>query len=142
MITPDTSDNDRDESCDGDQHTEAEFIDDNYSDQNSIFGDANIEYLTNSFSSVVQRARHAAFASSVHTTLRNDTGRAYGLAQKIDLEIPVDGNILHNRVYILPPYWRWTDPIHRSRVASASLSVVNEAVPGPRRPSVWSRGIR
>ena len=142
-ITPATSDNEREEMIEEDPPCEStEYLDDDYSDQESIFGSSNIEYLTNSFSSAIQDARHDAFATQAEATLRRDNGRAYNLVQKLNLELPQSGQIVHNKVYKIPPGWRAQDPVHRSRVLSASWSVLQEAeVTAPARASAWQRGI-
>ena len=111
----------------------SEYFDDDYSDQESIFGSSNIEYLTNSFSSAIQEARHDAFATRAEATLSTDNGRAYDLVQRLNLELPLSGQIVHNRVYKIPPWWRTQDPGHRS-----SWPVLREAeVTTP--ASAWQR---
>ena len=142
MITPDTSNNEGNKSpIQVEVQADLEYLDDNYSVQESIFGDSHIEYLSNSFSSGLQAARHEAFSASISNTIGNDTGRAFRLVQKLDLEIPISGDVVHDRVYIIPPHWRPTFHIPRSRVVSASMSEINEADSNPARPSAWSRRI-
>ena len=140
MISPDTSDVQNDRFLDVAVLDDI-YLDEDFSDQNSIFGSSNIEYLSNSFTSTLNAARHEAFASSIEETLRNDSGEAYSLVQRFNLEIPTSGRILPNRVYTIPPHWRPTQQISRSRVTSASMSGINEAAPDPIRPSAWARRI-
>ena len=143
MVIPATSDDGREETIVEDPpQVLPEYFDDDYSDQESIFGNSNIEYLTNSFSSAIQEARHDAFATQAEATLGGDTGRAYNLVQRLNLELPLSGQIVHNRVYTIPPGWRAQDPVYRSRVISASLSVLQEAEgTEPARASAWQRRI-
>ena len=139
MITPDTSDDDRNTTF---VEPEAqEYLDDEYSDQDSIFGNSHMEYFTNSFNSAIQEARHEAFATSTQRTLDEDEGRAFGLVQRLNLELPQSGKLAHNRVYKIPPGWRSTDHITRSRIVSASSIGLNEEPPDqdPIQPSAWQR---
>ena len=136
LITPNISDGEREAS--DVEETPQEYFDDEYSDQESIFGDSNINYLTNSFDSTVQEARHEAFATRMEATLNHDTGRAYRLVQRLNLEIPASGRIAPNQVYIIPPDWRAPEQANRSRIISVSSSGLN-AEPNPIRPSVWQR---
>ena len=140
LITPDTSDIQENRSLETAAFDDI-YLDEDYSDQNSIFGSSNIEYMSNSFSSTLNAARHSAFASSMEETFSNDNGRAYSLVQRFNLEIPLSGNIQPNRVYLIPPHWRTTSHIARSRVTSASMSGINEAPTDPARPSAWARRI-
>ena len=143
LITPDTSDGERDSTMTEDEAQE--YFDDEYEDQDSIFGDANIDYLTNSFESAVQEARHEEFTTRMENTVNDDTGRAYRLVQRLNLElptrpplIPISGEIVPNQIYIIPPDWRLPAQASRSRILSVSSSGLN-AEPNPIRPSVWQR---
>ena len=97
--------------------------------------------MTNSFSSSIEEARHEAFKNRVIRTIEDDVGRAYKLVQKLNLEVPRSGALILNRVYTIPPDWRSSENIHRSRIRSASWSVLHEANPESVKTSVWYRGI-
>ena len=86
----------------------------------------------------MREARHEAFATRMETTLNDDAGRAYRLVQKLNLELPKSGEIVPNRVYMIPPDWRLPEQVSRSRILSISSSGLN-AEPNPIRPSVWQK---
>ena len=134
IITPATSDH----------SVSKDFMDEEYSDQDSIFGTSLIEYLTNSVSSALNAARHEAFSNSLENTIQADTGRAFSLIQNFNIELPRSGYFQPNRVYTIPPEWRlFSQDIARSRIISASMPEIDEAasVENPQRMSAWRRRI-
>ena len=134
IITPATSDH----------SGSRDFMDEEYSDQDSIFGTSHIEYLTNSVSSALNAARHEAFSNSLENTIQADTGRAFSLIQNFNIELPRSGYFQPNRVYTIPPEWRlFSQDIARSRIISASMPEIDEAVSAenPQRRSAWMRRI-
>ena len=142
IITPDTSDNHGDQSVMEEAQLDLEYLDEDYSDQDSIFGTSHIEYLSNSFGSALHSTRHEAFSANIQQTISEDTGRAFTLVQRLNLELPRSANIVRNRVYIIPPHWRPDFHITRSRITSASELAINEADSDSLRPSTWSRNVR
>ena len=96
IITPETSGIHRDEDI-------STYIDEEYSDQDSIFGTSHIEYISNLVTSTLNKARHEAFTTTLEEDVTDDDGRAYNLVQQLDLEIPPSGHIKLNRVYKIPP---------------------------------------
>ena len=118
----------------------AEYLDDSYSDQESICGSSNVMHLTNSLNSSLQRGRLEAFESQVKSAIDADQGRAFHLVQELNLELPRSGYLVPNRVYVIPPHWRHESPVTRSRIISASLTELEE-VSGPEqtRLSAWER---
>ena len=118
----------------------AEYLDDSYSDQDSICGNSSVEYLANSLDSSLQRRRQEAFESQMETIIETDQGRAYHLVQGLNLELPRSGYLIPNRVYVIPPQWRTENPVTRSRIISTSLTELEEvAAPNQNRPSAWQR---
>jgi len=111
---------------------EDQFIDDNISNQGSLFGDSHIEYLSNNLSESLSNARHEAFRCELETTLENDTGRAFRLVQRLNLELPHTGNFIPNKVYRLPPIHRLAPLLS---VSEADIS--NSSLPTSRTPSAW-----
>ena len=138
LITPAASDDGRE--LDNEIVEQSNFFDEDYSDQESIFGTSNIEYLTNSFNSVLQEARHEAFNISAESTIANDDGRAFNLVQSLNLELPSSGELLPNRVYTIPPGWRSSRTLCRSRIVSASWSDRLHEHGEPSQGSAWNRG--
>ena len=117
-----------------------EYLDDSYSDQDSICGNSSVEYLANSLDSSLQRRRQEEFESQVETIIETDQGRAYQLVQGLNLELPRSGYLIPNRVYVIPPQWRTENPVTRSRIISTSLTELEEeTAPNHNRPSAWQR---
>ena len=142
IATPDISNDDRELTVnEAAVQEDSNFLDDDYSDQDSIFGNSNIEYLTNSCNSTLNEARHEAFTQGVERTIENDVGRAFKLAQRLNLELPRSGIMEANRVYTIPMDWRSSETVHRSRIRSASWSVLHEVPAEATQRSAWQRGI-
>ena len=81
------------------------------------------------------------FSRTATDVLLQQPDRAYGLAQYLNLDVPIGVSLAHNRAFFLPQ----DDNLVRSRILSASegqLSLGQESPAAPRRPSLWRRRLQ